>query len=219
MKEEKQQTNQKFISILLLFNNLSIIFQAAGTSSSKQTMPYRPVYQHWFHRKEVETKVLWIPFSMQDSLNLEEVHNSTEITPETIVATDGGRYDVDILRRLRTPVYWSGTPNEVRRCSWFYKGPAESRYVPYEEGIAARLEEEYQQACTTDSWNKRIELSNGEYIIFHSATVQVHYLQIGSPELSTSWGNNAVSNFAFGVGKNKLEVSLSNVIVVHRVVW
>ncbi|XP_046489225.1 SEC23-interacting protein isoform X1 [Neodiprion pinetum] len=165
---------------------------AAGTSAPRQ-MTYRPVYQHWFHRKEVETKVLWLPFSMQDSLNLEQVHNSTEITPETTVATEGGRYDVDILRRLRTPVYWSGAPNEVRRCSWFYKGPTESRYVPYEESVAARLEEEYQQACNTDAWGRRIELNNGEHIIFHSPTVQVHYLQPGSPEPTTSWGSNSGS--------------------------
>ncbi|XP_012268843.2 SEC23-interacting protein-like isoform X1 [Athalia rosae] len=165
---------------------------AGGTSTIKQ-MPYRPVYQHWFLRKEVETKVLWLPFSMQDSLNLEEVHNSNEITPETKVPTDGGRYDVDILGRLRTPVYWTGKPNEVRRCSWFYKGPAESRYVPYEENVAARLEEEYRQAFTSDIWNRRIELNNGEYIVFHSSTVQVHYLQPGSPELTATWGNNGGS--------------------------
>ncbi|XP_015594831.1 SEC23-interacting protein isoform X2 [Cephus cinctus] len=162
---------------------------AAGTTERR--MQYRPVYLHWFHRRMVENKILWLPFSMQDSLNLEEVHNSTEITPDTTVATDGGRYDVNILRRQRKPVYWSGSPGEVRRCSWFYKGPSESRYVPYEESTAVRLEEEYKQCCLTDNWNKRVELNNGEYIIFHSATVQGHYLQASSPELAPSWGNSA----------------------------
>jgi hypothetical protein len=33
---------------------------------------YRPVYHHWFFRKEVESKILWQPFSMMDSLALEE---------------------------------------------------------------------------------------------------------------------------------------------------
>ena len=156
-------------------------------------MQYRPVYHHWFYRKEVETKVLWLPFSMQDSLRLEEVHNSSEITPETTVATDGGRYDVDILRRERSPVYWTGKPTEVRRSSWFYKGSTESRYIPYEESISARLEEEYKEACRTDNWNRRIELNNGEYIIFHSSIVQVHYVPATSSEIAASWGNSSVS--------------------------
>lgn len=129
---------------------------------------------------------------MQDSLRLEDVHNSSEITTETTVATDGGRYDVDILRRQRSPVYWMGPSTEVRRCSWFYKGPSESRYIPYEESIAVKLEEEYKHACITLSWNRRIDLNNGEYIIFHSANVQMHYLQVNSPDASASWSNTTV---------------------------
>ncbi|XP_011297093.1 phospholipase DDHD2 isoform X2 [Fopius arisanus] len=161
---------------------------AAG---SDKKMVYRPVYHHWFYRKNVENKVLWNPFSMQDSLSLEGVHNSSDITPETMVATDGGRYDVEILKRQRVPVYWTGEPVEVRRASWFYKGPGESRYIPYEEGTAARLEEEYKQACTNDHWNRKVELNNGEYVVFHSATIQIHYLPTSSPELVASWGNSA----------------------------
>ncbi|CAL7945667.1 unnamed protein product [Xylocopa violacea] len=162
---------------------------AAGPTDKR--MQYREVYHHWFYRKKVEHKVLWLPFSMQDSLQLEQVHNSTEITPETTVATDGGRYDVDILRRERSPVYWSGEPAEVRRCSWFFKGPTESRYVPYDESTAAKLEEEYKQACLVNNWNRKIDLSNGEYIIFHSATVQHHYLPPVLPEMGTAWGNSS----------------------------
>ncbi|CAK9806747.1 Phospholipase DDHD2 [Anthophora quadrimaculata] len=161
-----------------------------ATGPLEKRMQYRGVYHHWFYRKEVENKVLWHPFSMQDSLRLEEVHNSSEITPETTVATDGGRYDVDILRRLRSPVYWTGPSTEVRRCSWFFKGHTESRYVPYDESTAAKLEEEYKQACLMNIWNRRIDLNNGEYIIVHSATVQVHYLTTTSPELAASWGNS-----------------------------
>ncbi|XP_029051027.2 SEC23-interacting protein-like isoform X1 [Osmia bicornis bicornis] len=168
-------------------------FQNLAAGPSDKRMQYRAVYHHWFYRKEVEHKVLWLPFSMQDSLRLEEVYNSTEITPETTVATDGCRYDVDILRRQRSPVYWSGKSTEVRRCSWFYKGPTESRYVPYDESTALKLEEEYKQACITNNWNRRIDLNNGEYIIFHSATVQVHYLTPSSQELVASWGNSTGS--------------------------
>lgn len=168
-------------------------FQNLAAASSDKHMQYRPVYQHWFYRKEVENKTLWLPFSMQDSLKLEEIHNSTDITPETTVATEGGRYDVDILRRQRVPVYWTGASTEVRRCSWFFKGASESRYIPYNESTAVKLEEEYKQACLTNNWNRRIDLNNGEYVIFHSATVQVHYLQPTSPDLAGSWGNSAGS--------------------------
>ncbi|XP_078047652.1 uncharacterized protein LOC144475532 isoform X2 [Augochlora pura] len=155
---------------------------------SEKRMQYRPVYHHWFYRKEVEHKVLWLPFSMQDSLRLEEVHNSSEITPEITIATDGGRYDVDILRRQRSPVYWTGASTEVRRCSWFFKGSNESVYTPYDESIAAKLEEEYKVACMTNRWNRKIELNNGEYIVFHGATVQFHHVT-SSPEASGTWGN------------------------------
>lgn len=151
------------------------------------------MYYHWFYRKEIENKTLWLPFSMQDSLKLEEIHNSSDIMPETTVATDGGRYDVDILRRQRKPVYWTGACTEVRRCSWFYKGATESRYVPYDESTAVKLEEEYKQSCLANNWNRKIELNNGEHIVFHSATVQVHYLQPNSPESGGSWGGNTVS--------------------------
>lgn len=95
-------------------------------------------------------------------------------------------------RRSRAPVYWSGSSTEVRRCSWFYKGPAESRYTPYEENIAIRLEEEFKQACTNNNWNRKIDLNNGEYIVFHGPTVQAHYLQATTPELAAAWGNNSV---------------------------
>ncbi|XP_058803770.1 SEC23-interacting protein-like isoform X2 [Phymastichus coffea] len=164
--------------------------QNLASGLPERQMQYRPVYHHWFYRREVEAKTLWIPFSMHDSLNLEDIHNSNEISPETKVATDGGRYDVEILRRQRSPVYWTGPVAEVRRCSWFYKGSTESRYIPYEESVAARLEEEFKQACTTNVWNRRVDLNNGEYIIFHSSTVQAHYLQATTPELAASWGNN-----------------------------
>ncbi|XP_071570229.1 uncharacterized protein [Temnothorax nylanderi] len=168
-------------------------FQNLASGSSDKRMQYRSVYHHWFYRKEVESKTLWLPFSMQDSLKLEEAHNSSDITPETTVATDGGRYDVDILRRQRAPVYWTGTSTEVRRCSWFFKEAAEAKYVPYNENTAAKLEDEFKLACLSNTWNRRVELNNGEYIIFHSATAQVHYLQPTSPDATGSWGNNTAS--------------------------
>lgn len=57
-----------------------------------------------------------------------------------IVRTDGGRYDVQLYDRVRTSVYWEEEPTEVRRCSWFYKGDADSRFVPYSEDFSEKLE-------------------------------------------------------------------------------
>lgn len=57
-----------------------------------------------------------------------------------IVRTDGGRYDVQLYDRIRTAVYWEEEPTEVRRCSWFYKGDTDSRFIPYSEEFSDKLE-------------------------------------------------------------------------------
>jgi len=62
------------------------------------------------------------------------------LSEETVVATDGSRYDVNIKKRQRIAVYWEEEKNVVRRCSWFSKGAADSCFSPYEEEVAAQLE-------------------------------------------------------------------------------
>jgi len=57
-----------------------------------------------------------------------------------IVPIEGGRYDVNMSERKRYAVYWEEEPKMVRRCSWFYKREGDSRYVPYEETFAIKLE-------------------------------------------------------------------------------
>lgn len=57
-----------------------------------------------------------------------------------IVRTDGGRYDVQLYDRQRTAVYWEEEPTEVRRCTWFYKGDNDSRFIPYSEEFSDKLE-------------------------------------------------------------------------------
>lgn len=37
---------------------------------------YEPVQHHWFYCKQVESKSVWLPFSIIDSLQLEETYNS-----------------------------------------------------------------------------------------------------------------------------------------------
>lgn len=66
---------------------------------------------------------------------------SVQPDPENvIVSTDGARYDVQLYDRTRTAVYWEEEPTEVRRCTWFYKGDTDSRFIPYSEDFSDKLE-------------------------------------------------------------------------------
>lgn len=42
---------------------------------------YEPVHPHWFFCKQVESKSVWLPFSIIDSLQLEETYNSGIFPP------------------------------------------------------------------------------------------------------------------------------------------
>ncbi|KAG5880945.1 hypothetical protein JTB14_010376 [Gonioctena quinquepunctata] len=145
---------------------------------------YKPVKHHWFFQKESGNEKSWQPFSMMDSLALEEAFTSNDLDPDKVIATDGGRYDVNILRRQRTPVYWKGNPTEVQRCSWFHR--VLDSMVPYEENIATMLEEEYKSAFEKKQWHKKVELANGESIMFHEPDVMVLFPRSPTPD---AWGN------------------------------
>lgn len=95
---------------------------------------------------------------------------------QDVVITDGGRYDVHIGERKRQAVYWTADTNEVRRCSWFFKG-IDSRFVPYAEDVAEQLEEEYRDAANSGQWHRTIPLVSGETVVFHGPSVIVHYMQ------------------------------------------
>lgn len=151
-----------------------------------QAPSYRLPYHHWFFKSGRHKNSPWTPFSMADSLNLEQVFTSSDLDDNTKVATDGGRYDVQILHRKKIPVYWEEPPGEVRRCSWFVKSLSDSRYTPYDENIAALLEDEYKMGCETNEWNRRIELADGEVIILHSPTAMAHHVRSSSPD---TWGS------------------------------
>lgn len=96
-----------------------------------------PVQPHWFYRKGNSA---WTPFSYIDSDCLEQALKTSSASGDRIVATDGGRYDVNLDKRLRYPLYWEEDVSVVRRCTWFYKGDGQSKLVPYMEDMAARLE-------------------------------------------------------------------------------
>ncbi|EGV98238.1 SEC23-interacting protein [Cricetulus griseus] len=147
---------------------------------------YEPVQPHWFYCKEVEQKQLWMPFSVLDSLNLEEIYNSVQPDPESVVlGTDGGRYDVYLYDRMRKSVYWEEEPAEVRRCTWFYKGDTDSRFIPYTEEFSEKLEAEYKKAVTTNQWHRRLEFPSGETIVMHNPKVIVQFQPSSVPD---EWG-------------------------------
>ncbi|XP_034465075.1 SEC23-interacting protein [Hippoglossus hippoglossus] len=147
---------------------------------------YEPVQPHWFYCKLVESKCVWLPFSIIDSLQLEETYNSVQPDPENvIVRTEGGRYDVQLYDRMRTSVYWEEEPTEVRRCSWFYKGDSDSRFIPYSEEFSEKLEAEYKKAVSTNQWHRRLEFPSGETIVMHNPKVIVQFQPSSIPD---EWG-------------------------------
>ncbi|XP_034040533.1 SEC23-interacting protein [Thalassophryne amazonica] len=147
---------------------------------------YEPVQPHWFYCKPVESKSVWLPFSVIDSMQLEEIFNSVQPDPENVVVrTDGGRYDVQLYDRLRNAVYWEEEPTEVRRCTWFYKGDADSRFIPYSEEFSEKLETEYKKAVSTNQWHRRLEFPSGETIVMHNPKVIVQFQPSSMPD---EWG-------------------------------
>ncbi|KAM6186741.1 SEC23-interacting protein [Rhynchocyon petersi] len=170
---------------------------------------YEPVQPHWFYCKEVEHKQLWMPFSAYDSLNLEEIYNSVQPDPESVVlGTDGGRYDVYLYDRVRKPVYWDEEPAEVRRCTWFYKGDSDSRFIPYTEEFSEKLEAEYKKAVTTSQWHRRLEFPSGETIVMHNPKVIVQFQPSSVPD---EWGSTQDGQTRPRIVKRGIDDSLDEV--------
>lgn len=149
---------------------------------------YEPVSSHWFYCKIIDSKELWIPFNSDDSQQLEEAHGSGKDCNERVVPTDGGRYDVHLGERMRYAVYWDEPPSEVRRCTWFYKGDKDNKYVPYSESFSQVLEETYMVAVTLDEWKKKLESPNREIIVLHNPKLMVHYQPVAG---SDEWGSTS----------------------------
>uniref|UniRef100_Q80Y98-3 Isoform 3 of Triacylglycerol hydrolase DDHD2 n=1 Tax=Mus musculus TaxID=10090 RepID=Q80Y98-3 len=149
---------------------------------------YEPVSPHWFYCKVLDSKELWIPFNSEDSQQLEDAYGSGKDCNERIVPTDGGRYDVHLGERMRYAVYWDELPSEVRRCTWFYKGDKDNKYVPYSESFSQVLEDTYMLAVTLDEWKKKIESPNREIIVLHNPKLMVHYQPIAG---SDEWGSTS----------------------------
>ncbi|XP_055842235.1 nascent polypeptide-associated complex subunit alpha, muscle-specific form isoform X2 [Episyrphus balteatus] len=175
-----------------IVNELKMANSMLGNSSPTNETTYKPAVKHWFYKRKLDVKCLWTPFSFHDSALLEEAFLKGDEGPN-LVAVEGGRFDVNISERTKTPVYWEGEPIEVKRCSWFYKA-SDSKYVPYEEETADLLEEEYKKASESCEWHKKIPISAGDIVVFHGPTVIVHF----QPQQQVdSWGGSTLDSENF----------------------
>ncbi|NXP73470.1 DDHD2 Phospholipase, partial [Ramphastos sulfuratus] len=147
---------------------------------------YEPVVPHWFYCRVTDGRERWVPFSSQDSERLEEAFGSGSAQADVVVPTSGGRYDVRLQQRQRVAVYWDEEASEVRRCTWFYKGDKDNKYIPYSETFSEELEEAYRIAVTLDEWKKKLESPSREIIILHNPKLMVHYQPVAT---SDDWGS------------------------------
>ena len=143
---------------------------AAQLSPPAHSTP--PVTAHWFYKQDSKQEI-WKPFSVDDSITIEsafELGSTCQAIP-----VDGTRYDVIIDKREKMPVYWSGEPMTIRRCSWFHRRSTEGRWIPYEEEVAEKLEQEYQAASREGRWQCKVVFDSGEWVMLHSPEVMMHF--------------------------------------------
>ena len=57
---------------------------------------------------------------------------------------------------------------------WTFPSPC-SRWLPYEEEVADRLEQEYQGAVATGQWQCKVVLTSGDWVMLHSPEVMMHF--------------------------------------------
>ncbi|CAN9513274.1 unnamed protein product [Ophioblennius macclurei] len=150
--------------------------------------PYQEVQPHWFFCRRADDNTSWLPFSREDSDKLENACNTVQGQEgDVVVAVDGERYDVHVKERKRYAVYWEQGPTEVRRCTWFYKGDKDTRFMPYPEDFSKRLEEAYMIAVTLDEWKRKLDFPTGETVILHNPKLIMQYQPIG---LQDEWATS-----------------------------
>uniref|UniRef100_A0A671VXQ4 DDHD domain containing 2 n=1 Tax=Sparus aurata TaxID=8175 RepID=A0A671VXQ4_SPAAU len=175
---------------------LPVVDEASPSSASSFEMldmesvpaPHQEVQPHWFFCRRADDNTSWLPFSREDSDKLQNACNTVgEKKEEVVVAVDGERYDVYVKERRRHAVYWEQGPTEVRRCTWFYKGDKDTRFMPYPEDFSKSLEEAYMIAVTLDEWNRKLEFPTGETVILHNPKLIMQYQPIG---LQDEWASS-----------------------------
>lgn len=165
-----------------------VVDEASPSSTSSFEMldmesvpaPYQEVQPHWFFCRRADDSTSWLPFSREDSDKLENACNTVgDEEEDVVVAVDGQRYDVRVKERKRYAVYWEQGPTEVRRCTWFYKGDKDTRFMPYSEDFSKSLEDAYMIAVTLDEWKRKLDFPTGETVILHNPKLIMQYQPIG----------------------------------------
>uniref|UniRef100_A0A3Q1HKX5 Uncharacterized protein n=1 Tax=Anabas testudineus TaxID=64144 RepID=A0A3Q1HKX5_ANATE len=173
---------------IIFLQVLSVVDEASPSSMSSFEMldtesvpvPYQEVQPHWFFCRRADDNTSWLPFSREDSDKLEHACIAVrEKMEEIVIAVDGERYDVHVKERKRYAVYWEQAPTEVRRCTWFYKGDKDTRFMPYPEDFSRSLEDAYMIAVTLDEWKRKLEFPTGETVILHNPKLIMQYQPIG----------------------------------------
>ncbi|XP_075955116.1 triacylglycerol hydrolase DDHD2 isoform X1 [Anarhichas minor] len=150
--------------------------------------PYQEVQPHWFFCRRADDNTSWLPFSREDSDKLDRAcHAVGDREDDVVIAVEGERYDVHVKERKRYAVYWEQGPTEVRRCTWFYKGDKDTRFLPYSEDVSKRLEDAYMIAVTLDEWKSKVEFPNGESVILHNPKLIMQYQPIA---LQDEWASS-----------------------------
>lgn len=150
--------------------------------------PYQEVQPHWFFCRRADDNTSWLPFSREDSDKLERAcHAVGDREDDVVIAVEGERYDVHVKERKRYAVYWEQGPTEVRRCTWFYKGDKDTRFMPYPEDVSKMLEDAYMIAVTLDEWKSKVEFPNRESVILHNPKLIMQYQPIG---LQDEWASS-----------------------------
>ncbi|KAM4038254.1 triacylglycerol hydrolase DDHD2 isoform 2-T2 [Anomaloglossus baeobatrachus] len=161
-----------------------ILYQVS-TETMETTMYYEVVVPHWFYARTQDGGGSWKPFSKEDSDILEAAFCSGVNPNSIVVPVCGGRYDVYLGSRRRLSVYWDEEDSIVQRCTWFYKGDKDSKYVPYPENFSEILEDAFMTAVTRNEWKKRLESPSRDLIILHNPKLMVHYQPTG---IVDEWG-------------------------------
>ncbi|XP_068130711.1 phospholipase DDHD2-like [Hyperolius riggenbachi] len=151
---------------------------------TEDTVTYEAVIPHWFYQVQ-DNKGSWHPFSKEDSDKLEAAFSSGKNPNSIVIPVCGGRYDVYLGSRQRLCVFWEEADSVVQRCTWFYKGDKDSKYVPYEEHFSEILENAYKTAVTLNEWKQRLESPSRDLIILHNPKLMVHYQPTG---IADEWG-------------------------------
>ncbi|CAF1367653.1 unnamed protein product [Adineta steineri] len=144
---------------------------------------YSSIKPYWFYSKKIQGRMTWIPFSLIDVQRIDEAYNRNQ----EIIATNGNRYDVNLVKRIRTPIYWDDEPNEIRRSKWFFLPEQDTRFIPYDEQMNEMLENLYEETCRKQLWHTRHEINDGkEMLIFHSPVLMT--IQASEGDM-TQWTN------------------------------